>query len=543
MSTHALVFRGPTLTPTLIPGAGWSGATANPGVQGSGDGSDEVAIARWTQVPHQDVTTTMTVGVVAFHMNGIDRVEFSADNGAWVSRPSMTFNPAMGYWEYWVTVDASRSTPDDYVEVRAIVYPTTGTCRVLSGMFYTAAPTSNPTLWVDSVSGSPTAAGTQGDPFDTLENALLDLGLNAVLDGYTIYLKAGNHEWPGDVYETRTSQRWLTITKDPAASVASVVINAQGAGGTDGTKTYLTHLDSVTISIPYRSAAPSFPASNPGPMLWNSSVSFTNNGGRWGGSMDQFYNTTTTFSYAACTECTFDDCKFGPNQNDLVRNCTVTQIGVDAVTGTRCLINTTVDDVDDGTLVGEHPDVYADTYHDNIILYGLRASNFEGQGIHIRPVGDATLVTNWAIVNCEFASKPLSFTSNLSSSAQHILFWNCSWGQQDFRHRHATATHVQYKNCVFGKSFYVDATVSTTDDLTALPAGASMANCHVMDDATNFTIPGDCTTGAAGFVNESGYDLHLTGTPTTDDRGTPLVVCDADSVARKADSAIGAYEL
>ena len=81
-------------------------------------------------MPQQVIDGPFPIGVVAFHMNEIDRVEFSADNGPWVSVDEMVYDPRTEVWEYTVLFDPEAFV-DGEVEVRAIAYPEVGTPRVL----------------------------------------------------------------------------------------------------------------------------------------------------------------------------------------------------------------------------------------------------------------------------------------------------------------------------------------------------------------------------------------------------------------------------
>lgn len=116
----------------LEPGSGFTAPTPQPPAIGSGAGADAKAIARWDVVPYQTFDDLFEIGVVAFHINGIDRVEFSLDGGPWTAVKEMTLNPRTNVVEYWVALDAARS-PDGPVEVRAIAYPKKGVPRVLGG--------------------------------------------------------------------------------------------------------------------------------------------------------------------------------------------------------------------------------------------------------------------------------------------------------------------------------------------------------------------------------------------------------------------------
>ncbi|MCH7579567.1 MAG: hypothetical protein IIB22_04935, partial [Chloroflexi bacterium] len=119
----------------FIPGGnGWSGPTNEPGPIGNPDdpGYDAKVIAHWDVVPYQTFNGDFEIGVVAFHINGIDRVEFSAEGGSWTPVSEMTLNSRTNVWEYWAVLNA-EAFDDGPVEVRAIAYPKdAGEPRLLS---------------------------------------------------------------------------------------------------------------------------------------------------------------------------------------------------------------------------------------------------------------------------------------------------------------------------------------------------------------------------------------------------------------------------
>jgi len=195
----------------LIAGAGFDGPTPTPAPVGSPamPGHGAKAIARWNVTPYQTVDEPFEVGVVAFHINGIDRVEFSLSGGPWVEASEMAFNPRTGTSEYWVTLDPSRA-PDGFHEVRARVIPAgAGTPRLLAGphdmsdddvrirgehsMFLTtnANGTYNaPVRWVSNTGSDAEGDGTRSNPFETIAQAAADLQDSyGRADGGVIYLE------------------------------------------------------------------------------------------------------------------------------------------------------------------------------------------------------------------------------------------------------------------------------------------------------------------------------------------------------------------
>lgn len=167
--------------PPLIGGGGFGGATPIPGPVGDlnakgnilvdyGDnvvGVDEHAArpaARWTELPFITRDDEFYVTVSAYHMEGIERIEFILDNGApttidqtyahptdlhaarheianGVSAPEghERFDRLHHYEEYMVKIDPRTAGPDGgplqngLHEVRCIVYPVAGQPFVLQG--------------------------------------------------------------------------------------------------------------------------------------------------------------------------------------------------------------------------------------------------------------------------------------------------------------------------------------------------------------------------------------------------------------------------
>src|SRR5579862_715287 len=132
----AMLLSGNLLAATAVlkPGTGFTGPTTQPAQIGSGFGSSEKPMARWDMVPYEAVEDDFNVGVVAFHIDGIDRVEFSVDGGKWLAVRESSLNPQTGVVEYFVTLHPADFANDGEIELRAIVYPKSGVPRVLAGV-------------------------------------------------------------------------------------------------------------------------------------------------------------------------------------------------------------------------------------------------------------------------------------------------------------------------------------------------------------------------------------------------------------------------
>ncbi|NLF29654.1 MAG: hypothetical protein GX591_02060 [Planctomycetes bacterium] len=139
--TVAVDVEGPPPADPLYPGPAWDGTA------GSGYAAEPVesttplgagtaqAIARWDVVPRQIIDRDFAVGVVAFHHEGIARVEFLCE-GNQVEATEMTLNPRTGVTEYTAVLDVSAfdngTSGDGAVKLYARVIPASGYERLIS---------------------------------------------------------------------------------------------------------------------------------------------------------------------------------------------------------------------------------------------------------------------------------------------------------------------------------------------------------------------------------------------------------------------------
>lgn len=397
--------------PILQPGNGWSGPTPQPDPVGKpGDlGYDAKAIARWDVVPYQTFDGDFHIGVVAFHMNGIDRVEFAVDGGPWTPVHEMQLNPRTNVWEYTVTLRASLFKKDGPIEVRAIAWPkTAGEPRVLGGEMDTddavkgehsifLNANANQTLPARVRYVSPSGSDSHGDgtrtnPYQSIMKAARSIqdeqGDNA--DGGTIYLMPGEHVLGTYSYSllTKTEHRWLTVTRDPTAAADDVIITK---GATAGLRTRLVRVHNLRI------VAQDSPTvfRTPTPLedyIWIDSCDLTgvspHIGGFWvNGFTGQFVTDTNVKS-----------CANGFTAR-LQRNVHINNLGSDAFSNSGCVINSSVANINAGP-TGFHPDVFQIYGHPgNIIVYGLTAvEGIYSQGLF---AGKNVPVNDVAFINCE----------------------------------------------------------------------------------------------------------------------------------------------
>jgi len=389
----------------IRPGTGFTGPTTQPAAVGNvGEvGYDAKAIARWDVVPYQTFTGIFNVGVVAFHREGIDRVEFSVNGSAEPTKVyTMTNNPETGVVEYTATLNA-RDFADGPLEVRAVAYPKVGEPRVLAGaltgttesargehsMFLSA--NANGTLpsavrYVSPTGNDVNDGLTAQTPVATMSRArnLISSAQGGDVGGGTIKLAAGSYLL-GNATEnwSITASRWLTIEAMEGVDQSAVVV--AGSGGVNGLRTTHVRLHNVTITGAINSSGPLVDH------LWYSDTSQVGMGrttealgaGGW----------STRYVTGSSLRSTRD----GFIGFNLARSVSVDDIGSDCFSGTGIVINATASN-NDHTGTTFHPDVYQmlGQAH-NVVLYGLTAvENIRGQGIF---TDASTSVIDMAIVH------------------------------------------------------------------------------------------------------------------------------------------------
>src|SRR3989344_4127506 len=233
----------------LLPGNGWNNQlTDTPSANGTGP----TPIGRWDFVPYQTLNNgeEIGIGIVAFHIYGIERVLFSVEGGEWTEVREMTYNPYSRVWEYWIKLKASDFSSDGLKEIRAIIYPKVGQPRVLQGsnfrqnangihsMFLNTNKNGNLLVhdrYVDAVIGDDTTGdGTQGSPFKTIVVAARDLTADyGSGDGGGIFFQAGEYYFgtSGSTPSIITNTRWLTIKPADGLTKSQVRINGSSSAG------------------------------------------------------------------------------------------------------------------------------------------------------------------------------------------------------------------------------------------------------------------------------------------------------------------------
>ncbi len=451
---------------TAPAGSGFDGDTEEPEAQGNpGDpGFNARAIARWDFVPHQTFSEPFNVGVVAFHSYGIDRVEFSVNGGAWTPVREMTLNPESGVVEYWVRVDPSQ-LPTGEAEIRAVVYPTTGLCRVLGGpiggagtargecgMPFVADPLQslpNTERFVSPTGSDSTGDGSRESPFATIMKAAKSIAQasGGKADGGIISLLPGEHVFGGYSYSllTTVDNRWLTIRPADGVQAAQAPIVGVSTGGIRVARVCFD-------GINFRPTAASngiITSTGVEASLWLRGCQLDGAGkhisGDWCTGWKQIYS----------TDCSLTDSMNGL-AGELVRGLEIDEVGSDAFSGAKLCVNSTVRSIDPGA-TGFHPDFYQfyvtpGSVAENYIMHNCHALEpvyaqgiFAGNNVSVRDVAVvassistqapgnvmralqfAGPTTNMLIMDCEVLG-PALWRPDLMFTAEDIVFRNVTW--------------------------------------------------------------------------------------------------------------------
>ena len=394
----------------LTPGTGFTGpeaAIAPIGVSGA-TGYDCNAIARWDVVPWQVPTDEFMVGVVAYHREGIDKVQFALNGGPWVDVNEMSMNHRTNEMEFCAALKLT-SIPNENIEVRARVIPTVGIPRILAGgataaatsgagitggitgplllsgnhsMFLQSAGTTRPEFFVSPNGSDSTglsggfSAGTRQNPYQTIPYALWN-GVGGGGPQYTDVSGSILTLLPGDYFydipyifsnRLNTLNGWLTIRGD--ASEPSAATRFTGYTASSGTRKI--HIQNMQFVQPGTTVAPDPVGAN---AFKGAGVNGNNKGGDtslWLDNCDLqggFVPTNMLASYSNkwATDCTAVDIKDAPFGNRITRNCNLDGVLADSFGREDLLLSSSVKRISrDQTAAGNsgsanpyHPDIWS----------------------------------------------------------------------------------------------------------------------------------------------------------------------------------------
>ncbi len=481
-------------TRELRPGAGFGAdATIPTSVGTQGDfGFDAKVIARWDVVPFQTFSKSMNVGVVAFHLNGIERVDFSVNGGPWLSIHEATLNPTTSVVEYWATINAA-DFPDGAIEVRAIAWPkVAGIPRQLAGDFAAQKvgdhslplfANANNSLTLEPIyvssAGNDDSPGTVAQPVKSIAVAI-----RLAKNGSKIIIQSpGTYDLPPGTRlpaALKSNPNWITIEGDSLLDKRSIIVRQKERSNLSPG---VSRLHWHNVSFDFSGIFQYQPAKNGA--VWFSNVLFFNSEG-WARNYEK---NPVPFSSSQAktffTDCIAEDSRYGFVSGWFVRGCHLRKISGDALQNSKFIVNCTVENMRQAI-----PSLHKDVLqmwggHENTIAYGVRATDLQTtQGIFLQTgsgwkKGDIPRFLDCAFVDIEIVpNNPKDkIFSQCEGLFRNVLFKNVNThSQKMFLRRDMNdpkrfkfpfeSENVVFENCMFGNTIS-NATgliVRTTDD-------------------------------------------------------------------------------
>lgn len=388
----------------LVPGDGWDGPTDDPDPVGNDSmpGWDAKAIARWDVVPYQTFDEEFHIGVVAFHMNGIDRVEFSVDGGPWVSVEEMQLNPRTDVWEYTAVLHPEYFDEDGLVEVRAIVWPEgAGQPRLLAGDF-------------------DYSRSYRGSVWTGEHSLYVSSNYRGTLTDEVVELPAGDYVW-GEAPLYFGSQldktRWLTYRPAPGVQQSDVRIIASASTyprERDFKRIRLQGLTMLTADLGW--------FADDDDMIWFDGVNVTGPG-QWldSGGFARINHQWWTSSSISDNRCGF--------AKHFVRSCSFRNIGEDVVRESYLVLNSAFHNIDSGPTEWHSGIIANKLLHDNRIYYGLRMTDIGNSRAWPMRNGTHDYWENRdvAIINCHSQTSADNQIWYVGADTDHLFVENCTF--------------------------------------------------------------------------------------------------------------------
>jgi hypothetical protein len=385
--------------------------------------------------------------------------------------------------------------------------------------------------------------GTLADPFGSIREAAEDLHNDGQMNGGIIMLFAGEYEWESNDISPvfSTNKRWLTVMNKRLVDREDITIIRDGSEGPLHGVANL-RLSGITIDD---TAIYAKKVEGVEQDLWADGVHFLGPGQE----VADPHNIESWFEHddiddIYITDCLTSDVKNGPiNDIRLIRNTTLEDIGSDVFGAAPCVINCTVDNVDRGTQEDWHEDLIAlsasGTTFDNILYYGVQATELHAQGIYLSH--DSVAANNCAFVNMVIDKKGGFYTNMLELPGDHHLFWGITSHNMTLYWK-APATGSRKNISVWGGCWY-----KVAKDSSATIDHAWFVDNHYIHGSSLLMGTG-YTTGEPKFDDAANNDFHPDETipnpsPLVNSWADPPLRIDADLDYRAGTSVdVGALE-
>ena len=405
-----------------------------------------VPIARWDVVPFQRINPgeTLNLGVVAFSIPGIQKVEFAVSgqgySGGTKTATSMTLNPQTGVWEYWVSLSVSEFSSDGVISVEAKVVGKDGGIRDqstgggnlgLDALIFVVNPKGTlpqAQAWVDLAGNDSTGAvNDSAKPFKTIGRAIdsirkwrLAAGNGNNADSGIVRLNPGIHSMSkgGIAGEIPVTNEWVTVTTAVSGAKDTTILS-HGNGGTPEVR--LLKVTGLTLKSTGTNDFAVYVAHVPNAQVWVDDSNLVGPG-RF---VQAGYLVVNPAYY---TNSTFFAVDYAVSGAKLARNVKIDRIGADAFRQTALIINSQADDLNPNIadLTNATYTAYGHPSDHNFVIEKTGAFRDYNWASRDRVYTGSS----WSMDNCKVGGK-------ISEDAIRILPNDCSngrgrvWNQSD----------------------------------------------------------------------------------------------------------------
>ena len=422
-------------------------------------------------MPFQIFDSTLKIGVVAFHDSGAD-VRFSVNSSEVETVTAPTYNDRTDVYEYWTELNAANYS-DGPITVSAVALPDDSShySRTLDDITLYAnsggSLTSTSIAWADSAGGNDdTGDGSEGNPYQTLGKAY-----EAVDEGGTVYLKAGDYNLRDNIVNKTNSTYWTKITSDPATTKDQVIITSNNARDSDDPnkigplRNNLIHFSNVTLKRELRGITTGDDE------RFNAIVGFSYVDYAWfdsvvleGGDYSELgstYNVQNAMIYT--TDSTIQNITDAFSNSNFGRNVYIDTLDADGARAISNQIFINIEIVNWDPLPGSHADLIqfyltAEDNIENIIMYNVKALDIDAQMIKGPGAGLAKDIAfvNW-LVEHKTVTAPDTLHQAQLGFMQNVLFWHFTTERVELNIRTpSSVSHFNIQNNIFFTLFSTD---------------------------------------------------------------------------------------
>lgn len=508
-------------------------------------GHNAKVIGHWNVVPFQSIRNNFSAGIIGFHINGIDHVEFDIDGKNKITVKKMSLNPRTKTVEYWIPIEAADHSEaaknGDLIEIRATIYPKlAGIPREMDVLklhpLYGEKSEQN-SIWVAEEGNDENGDGSKEKPFRQPNRAI-----EAILDSdiparkATIFLMPGHYKWGSSKFSfpDEYGTEWLTLSAAPNVLPEEIIFTAREK---ERFFAPMVKISGVTIR-----EVMLYPGSDSVSKIWIDESVVIGPGPTTG----RGFYFSSNWASAYLTKTIISDYPNGATGFEIARNVTVRNIGSDAFSGSKLVVNSRVDGIDRGT-TKSHPDVYqiycGSKPKENFILYGLIARNVKAQGIFTAgcPQLDNVAIVNVLLVRPLESSPDTPFYSQWATNSNHVIISGTALPNSSFLWHAEKLENI----LLTGSVFYKISFAKNSSDKLSLRKNIRFEHLHVINRGRD-QIPSsamDISYGDAGFSDAAKGNFDVLPDAILANRVlAPFNNFDANGVKRTIPATIGPLE-